>query len=74
MTKSMRRALNEMRLNSNFEAYIHMSTAWALEDRGFVAIGGVPRGSITESGNFPQWLVSLTEKVRLTTGSTSKIR
>ena len=42
------------------EAYVHYSTAYALQERGYVNVGNIPKKQMTESGNFPCYIVTLT--------------
>lgn len=64
MTPNMKKILKKLSQNPIKEVYVHYSTAYALQDLELVIIGKIPKKQMTTSGNFPQYIVTLTKKGR----------
>ncbi len=60
MTKNQLQALKHLCIQKDYSEYVHMNTAYALSDCGFVTADTMK--SITMGGNFPHYLCSLTDK------------
>ena len=62
MTPKMKEALKSIWIKNNVDVYVHCSTAYALQDLGYVIVGKIPKKQATESGNFPRYVVTLTSE------------
>lgn len=65
ITRNMLTALKTLYTTPEHKALVHYSTAFALEDRGLVGFDDPVRyPTMTQGGNFPHYLVYLTEDGR----------
>lgn len=62
MTKNMHSVLEKIYKTPHQAGYVHMTTAYALEERGLVHVGRVPSRQRTTADDFPHLWAFMTKK------------